>query len=129
MVDFGDDVSTFPDLDVTGNTITGVRVIAEACLRRLMTPEGSLSYDPDYGYDLSELLNEDLEDRELRRHAARAELELEKDERILNARVELTLDASTHTLKIRITGELADREDFELVMKIDEVSADVLKAA
>lgn len=129
MADFGEDVSTFPDLDVTGNSITGLRTIAEACLRRLSTPEGSLEYDPDYGYDLRDLLNEDLDARDLRRHAARAEIELEKDERIARADVVLSLEPTTHKLTIRITGTLVNAIAFQFVLGIDAVTSDVLKAA
>ena len=127
MADYGTDVSTFPGFDTTGRTITGARVVAEACLRRLMTPRGSLPYDLDYGYDLRDLLNEDLSAGDLRRHELAAELELEKDERIDSADVTLTLDTSTFTLSIRITGTLSNAAAFAFTLAVGQVSAAVLK--
>ncbi len=59
MTDFVVDVSTFPDLDSSFTLITGRRVIAEAILRRLLTPRGGLAYDPDFGLDVRGWLNED----------------------------------------------------------------------
>lgn len=127
MADYGTDVSTFPGFDATGRTITGPRVVAEACLRRLTTRRGSLSYDPDGGYDLTDLLNEDLSASDLRRHELAAELELEKDDRITSADVTLTLDAATFTLSVRITGTLSNGAAFAFTLAISQVSAAVLK--
>jgi hypothetical protein len=130
-VDYGLDVSTFPDLDVTGRTIGGVRVVAECTLRRLTTPNGTLEYDPDFGRDVRDLLNEDFDEQDLRREQVGIANEVEKDERILRADVVLKLDAAAFKLTIRITGELAGaaRAPFEFVLAISKVSAAVLKAA
>jgi hypothetical protein len=127
--DLGTDVSTFPDLDVTGRKITGARVVAECCLRRLTTQADTLGYDPDFGYDLRDLLNEDFSDSELRRHEARAAIEVEKDERIRRADVTLTLNHATHTLTVRITGTLISDRDFLLTLGIGQLSAEVLQVA
>lgn len=125
MADFGLDVSTFPGLDVTGRNLTGSRVVAEACLRRLITPRSALRYDPDYGYDLRDLLNDDVTDADLRRHALSAELELEKDERIDTVSVTLTLVG--FNLTVAISGTLSNAASFDLTLAIDQVSADVLR--
>jgi hypothetical protein len=123
---YGADVSTFPDLDVRGIQINGPRAVAECLLRRLMTKNASIGYDTDAGYDLRDLLNEDLSDRELRRHALRASAECEKDERILSATVTLSLDRSTHRLTVRITGELVDLKTFDLTASITSISSELL---
>lgn len=125
MADYGLDVSTFPGLDVTGRNISGSRVVAEACLRRLITPRGALRYDPDYGYDLRDLLNDDVTAADLRRHALSAALELEKDERIDAVSVTLTL--SGFTLTVAISGTLSTAAAFDLILAIDQVSAAVLR--
>lgn len=122
---FGTDTSTFPDFDGTGRTISGVRVVAECLLRRFTTRRGTLFYDPDFGLDLRDLLNEDLDASDLRRFTALAKLEAEKDERVVEAAVSLSLSGST--LKIQISGELSTREAFDFVLAIDKVSAEVLR--
>jgi hypothetical protein len=129
MADYGTDVSTFPDLDVTGRGITGPRVVAECTLRRLTTAAGSLEYDKDFGYDVRELLNEDLSDIELRREQARIAMEVEKDERVASADVRLVLDRVTMKLFLHVGGSLYDGKVFRFVLAIDKVSAAVLEAA
>lgn len=124
MADYGSDISTFP-FDGTGRRITGARVVAEACLRRLMTQSGTLSYDPEYGVDLRWLLNEDLDASDLRLAESMAKFELEKDDRIRRANVSLAL--ADNKLTVRIAGELADRESFAFTLGIDSVSASVLE--
>lgn len=127
MVDFGADVSTFPETDMTGRMIDGRRATAECLLRRYTTPHGSLEYDEDFGCDLRVLLNDDLDDGDLRRVEAAASAEALKDERILSASVTLTLNRQTMTLSIRIVGVLSDRSSFDFVLAVNNVTAEILK--
>ncbi len=129
MSDYGQDVSTFPDLDVTGRTISGARCVAECTLRRLTTEEGTLDYDRDFGRDIRDLLNADVTPKEIRREEIRVANEIEKDERVLRADVTMTLDEQKQTLTIRVGGELVDAESFDFVLAITAVSAEILKAA
>lgn len=129
MVDFGTDVSTFPVFDVTGRTISGVRAVAECSLRRFTTPHGSLEYDPDFGRDMRDLLNDDFDDADLPAEAGAAEAELEKDERVLTANVTLDLDRSASSLTLSAGGTLADGRPFQFVLAIADVSSDILKAS
>lgn len=129
MADFGLDVSTFPDLDVQGRQISDVRSVVECTLRRLITPNGSLRYDTDFGYDLRDLLNDDLTDLELRRHAARVAIEVEKDERVRSATASLAWDpVRPFVLKIRITATLIDDRTFNLTAAISDIGAELLAA-
>jgi hypothetical protein len=125
---FGTDVSTFPGLDVNGRQISEARAMAEWALRCLTTAPGDLSYDPEWGHDLRDLLNEDLDDRDLRRHESLSETALERDERVARADVQLSLEKSTFTLTVRIGGTLVTGRKFNLVLAIDQVTASVLKA-
>src|SRR5690349_19557551 len=112
-LDFGTDVSTFPDLDVRGTEIRDVRSVVECCLRRLMTPNGSLEYDRDFGYDLRDLLHDDLVEADLRRHESRVALELEKDERVLSAEASIAFDTvRPFVLLVRVTAVLVDDREF-----------------
>lgn len=129
MADFGLDVSTFPDLDVQGRQISDVRTVVECSLRRLITPNGSLTYDPDFGYDLRDLLNDDLSDRDLRRHSSLVAIELEKDERVLSASASLSWDpVRPFVLKVRITATLIDDREFTFTAAISSVGAELLAA-
>lgn len=127
VIDLGTDVSTFPDLDKTGRTISDNLALAECCLRRLTTDEGSLDYDLDFGRNLSELLNEDLDERELRREEALAAQQLELDERIATASVTLSLDRSAMKLTVKVTGELVTGRTFDFVASVNALSAELLQ--
>lgn len=130
-VNYGTDVSTSPDLDMSGETVSGVRAIAECTLRRFTTDADTLDYDPDFGRNLQDLLNEDFGDGDIEREQAGAETEAEKDERILSASVSMVLDERAFKLTIRITGTLNDGRatPFLFVLSIDKVSAEILKVA
>lgn len=127
MVDFGSDVSTFPETDMTGRMVDGRRATAECLLRRYMTPYGSLPYDEDFGCDLRVLLNDDLDDGDLRHLESVASAEALKDERILTASVTMTLNKQESKLSVRIAGTLSDRSSFDFVLAIGNVTAEVLK--
>jgi len=124
---YGADVSTFPDLDVRGVQIREEESVAECCLRRLGIDNGSISYDKDAGFNLRDLLNEDLSDSDLRRNEVRAAMECEKDERVRSATVSMTLDAATFTLKVRIRGVLVSGRTFALTAAISKVSVELFR--
>jgi phage baseplate assembly protein W len=128
-IDFGADVSTFPDLDVRGTEISDVRSVVEASLRRLITPNGSLEYDRDFGYDLRDLLHDDLTETDLRRHEMRVALELEKDERVLSAEASIAFDEERpFVLLVRVTAVLVDDREFSFTGAISTISAELLAA-
>lgn len=127
MIDFGADVSCDPDLDVTGRVIEGELVLMEHSLRRLTTKHGALEYDPDFGFDLRDYLNEDLDDEDLPAIQLGAAHELEKDERVSRANVSITLDKATFTLTPRIELETIDGDIVRFTLGIDQVSATILK--
>jgi hypothetical protein len=124
--EFGADVSTFPDLNVTGQKIDETKSVAECVLRRWVTPAGSLSYDRDAGYDLRDLLNDDLTASDLRRHSSRAAIEAEKDERVRSMTVSMTLDPSTFRLVVRARGVLINDREFSFTAAITQISAEFL---
>lgn len=128
-IDFGRDVGTFPDLDVRGTEISDVRSVVEASLRRLITPNGSLEYDRDFGYDLRDLLHDDLTETDLRRHEMRVALELEKDERVLSAEASIAFDEERpFVLLVRVTAVLVDDREFSFTGAISTISAELLAA-
>lgn len=121
---FGTDVDTFPDLDGTGRMISGPRVIMVMALRRLTTPYGSLRYDPDFGLDLREYLNEDLDAVALLMLQSRIVMEVSKDERVLRCTARVTL--LDDVLRIRI-GIATEQGPFEFTLSISDVTAQILQ--
>lgn len=122
---WGTDVSTFPDLDATFSLLGSQRIVAEAVARRLLTPHGTLFYDPDSGVDLRELLGEGFTQAKLYRLRSLISSEAEADERVLSAAVALTFNAAAQSLSVRVTIQTADGPDFALVLDINKLSVDL----
>lgn len=125
MVDYGLDVSTYPDLDPTFGWTSGITTLAQALARRLETPAGSLPYDPDYGLDLREYVADDLDDSDVLRLQSLIAAQAAQEERVLDANVTATQTLATQTLTLAIALRLADGT-FALTIAIDDVSASVL---
>ncbi len=125
MIDFGTDVSTYPDLDPNFGAISGPRAVAECCARMLETPRGSLVYAPNRGFDLRAALNESITTRVLDRLRSGIEQEAMKDERVLDATAQLTFIPSTSTLRVVLTLTTADGP-FRLVLAVTSLSLTIL---
>ncbi len=105
--DYGRDVRCTTSLK-TGRFVSGVRLVAEACFRRLTTPRGMLrggDEEANYGLDLTELLGA----TNLRGVEAslpgRIRAELEKDPRVEEVTVDVlvtTTPAGDSTFSITI---------------------------
>lgn len=124
MTDFGSDLSCVSDCTPDMAVVTGRKLLAQAIARRYMTPRGGLIDDPNYGFDLTQYVNDDLSAKDIARIQAGAIAEAEKDERILSADVKIT----TNTAGIMVvTVVLTDAEGpFTLVLSVGEVTVDIL---
>jgi phage baseplate assembly protein W len=123
MSDFGRDFSALPDQAFSLQE--GLPNLAEAIARRLMTPRGGLFYDPSYGLDVRQYLNEANTVAVRFELASLVEAECEKDPRVLAATVEVeTLD----TRSVRLRAALTTAEGpFPLVIRADELTVEVLR--
>jgi phage baseplate assembly protein W len=92
MIDYGTDLSCTSDLSPALVTVSGRRIILEACVRRLMTPLGSLRRHPQYGYDVRDELNDDLGPGDLARIGAAVAVQLLRDTRLVAVTCRATLD-------------------------------------
>lgn len=123
---YGTDLSCVTDLaedlaevDATSNT-----AIAQALIRRLITPRGSLPDDPDYGFDLRGLLNRGVTLAELRAVTGQARSELRKDDRVSDAKVSaaFTLANSTLSVTVEVTPADVDRDVFSFTFALTDSS-------
>lgn len=126
--DFGSDVSTYPDLDLSFTPIAGQRVIAEAVLRRLETDRGTLVYDLDYGIGIRSWLNESVTSARLRELEALVASECIADERIASADVTTTWVAASSSLRLHIIVSPADgvTPPFQLVVAVTSLTIELL---
>ena len=104
---------------------TGFRVVAEAIVRRWQTPRGGLVDDPNYGFDLSDFVSDDLGKSDLARIAKSAAAEALKDERVLACDV---------TVQYLVGGMLAVSGKvqtalgpFQLVVSVGQVTISLLQ--
>lgn len=118
------DVSTYPDLDPTLSLRTGRDMLTEAIIRRLSTPQGGLFYDLDYGTDVRSLLNERIQDRDLRIIEGRVEAEAKKDERIMEADAEVAMEGAKLTIRLKLLDAAGP---FVLSLTVDQLSVAQLR--
>ncbi len=101
--DLGTDFFCDGDLTPGLDTVSGRLCLAQALIRRLWGP---LFYDPNYGFDLREMVNScagstwSIEDR-IRR-------EFLQDERVESVQCRAEFDAEQRTLRVRCSVEDAD---------------------
>jgi hypothetical protein len=80
-------VYDFPD---GGGCVAGRVALAQALARRLITVRGTLLDDPDYGYDLQDLLNGRTKARDLADASAAIITQFRLDDRVRDAEVEVS---------------------------------------
>lgn len=131
MADFGTDLACVTDITAEGFTVTGPRLLAEALVRRWMTPRGMLLDDPDYGTDLRENINEGVDELALVRMRSELRAEACKDERVLDVTVTSTTLTTSKTGEVTVTFTVAvdvvDGSAFDLVVAISSVTVALLK--
>lgn len=115
----GTDFAGVEDIGPTLAQVSGRAALAQALLRRLMTPNGSLFYakfDPkaaEYGYDLRQHLND--MDPPVGAITFRVETECLKDQRVEDARAVVRLEGEDLFVDLTITDALGP---FELVVGV-----------
>lgn len=122
---FGSCWSCVDDLTMPAIMVTGNRVVAEAIARRWSTPRGGLVDDPNYGFDLTDYISDDVTQTDLGRIAALAGAEAKKDERVLSCAVTITLDLAG---KLTVTGNVRTATGpFQLVLAVSQVTVALLQ--
>lgn len=115
----GIDISALPDLAFTLKG--GLANLGEALCRRLQTPRGQLFYNPDYGLDLRERINDSFSNvSEIAALTHDVEFECEKDNRIIECNATAEIDDGT-LLAINIFGT-STLGPFDFVLGIDAIT-------
>lgn len=127
MADAGVDIRFDGDLDPLFGTVTGRAAIVQAAVLGLQASSGSLepiNGDTSWGFDVLFALNEDLNSRSIAAVQASIRTQLLRDERVLAAAVQLTLNESTDELVI--DAKIRDAEGvFTLVLGVDRIAANI----
>lgn len=124
---YGTDLSCVTDLDPDLAEVdpASTTAIAQALLRRLITPRGSLPDDPDYGYDLRGLLNRGVTANDLRSITSQARNECRKDDRVTDVDIDATFTLGASQLDVSITVTPADpaTDTFSFTFAITDTDA------
>ena len=116
------------DVDPMGRPVTGPLAVAQAISRRLVTTRGTLFYDPEYGFNVRDFLNESIDAQALFQMQSGIEGECLKDERVEAAQAYVEFIEESSQLIIAIQLVLSSGP-FELVLGVDAVTTELLMSA
>lgn len=85
--DFGIELSCVGDVASDSRVVSGFVVVAESVVRRWTTPRGRLIGYPNYGYDITQYINDDMSPRQIQGMIAGMQAEALKDERVSSCQV------------------------------------------
>jgi hypothetical protein len=122
---YGSDMSLLMDLDPMGTVVIGRLLLAQALIRRWTTPRGRLLDDPNYGYAVTDELNDDLSPTDISDIADNMDAEAEKDERVVSSSTIVQFNAVTGFLITNTTIEDGGGP-FQLVLQISDVTVTIL---
>lgn len=123
MVDFGTDLSCVTDLTSDCAEVGGSLVWLQSLARRL---QGSLFYDPNYGYDLVDMLDDEITDTS----AIGADIDIEflKDERTLTSSTIAVTTKKNGEVTIETTSRVRSAfGPFTLTLSADKVTVTILQ--
>lgn len=118
-----------PGLDPKFRRLKGPRLIAEAFLKRIISPRESVHYDLDLGKDVRAFLSSRLDAGRLFSIGIALSAEGAKDERVESADVDVTIVERAGKKTLRVAGKLTpvEGETFDFVGEINEVRAALLE--
>jgi len=121
----GVDISCYPDLDAGFSLVSGYTALGQSLARRLETPRGGLFYDPDYGTDMREMVNDAATSAFAQQRQQQIEAEALKDERVGTATATVTYSPATSTATVKLTVDTA-AGPYTFVMAVTAVTIALL---
>jgi hypothetical protein len=112
------------DLSMPSYMASGNQCVAEAILRRWGTSPGQLIDDPNYGYNLSDLISDDLSQGDIAYAQQSLAAEAQKDERVLSAKVVLQLTVAG--LLTVVATIVTAGGPFQMVVAVSSVTTSLL---
>lgn len=129
---FGKDVSCTDEMR-SGRFASGLRLVAEACYRRLITPRGDLrggDNEDNYGIDLTSLVGASNPKQVAAALPGRIQNELTKDERVVDVEVDIVQTVAGPSTSFVITILVETTEGpFSLTLAASDVTVSLLGIA
>lgn len=124
---FGTDLSCVTDLTSDCAEVSGVMCWLQNLCRRLQTPIGTLIDDPDYGYDILDQLDAEIDTSTLGAIGADIDSEFLKDERTLASSTTVVSVVQNGAVTLTITSRLRSAlGPFTLVLSVSQVTVQIL---
>lgn len=128
MVDFGTDLSCVTDLTTDCAEVSGALCWLQSLARRLQVPLGGLFYDPDYGYDLTGKLDDEIAIADLTSIAADIDNEFLKDEQTLSSSTTVVSTVNNGAVTLKTTSKVSSAAGpFTLVLSVTNVTVKILQ--
>ena len=112
------------DLSMPSYIASGNQAVVEAILRRWTTTRGQLIDDPNYGFNVYDLVSDDLGTTDIANAQQKLAAEAQKDERVLRASVQLTLTTPGLLSIVAVITTAAG--PFKLVLAVSAVNLTIL---
>lgn len=129
---YGVDLDCVTDITPTCDEVDPMSrvAVAQAAIRTLITPRGTLIDAPDYGFDVRKHCNRATTAAELRSVADQAAAAVRKDDRVDDATVTALYDDRERRLTVSVRLTCVDPElgTFALTFAVDESGAALLEA-
>jgi hypothetical protein len=112
----GTDIALLGDLNPVWGLVSGFTNLGYAIARRLNAVLGSLFYDLGYGFDLNDLVNQDLLPSDVARISQAIAGQCLLDERVQTCRAALSFDNPSSTLTIIVSGTIPSGQAFQFIL-------------
>lgn len=126
--DYGHDLFCTDDIDLQGREVDGLTCLAQALYRRIISPRGSLIDDPNYGFDITRFLDDDMGKDDAARVGAGVDAELLKDERVVRSQTTATL-VTGGVLNLVTVVKPSTGPTFRLVVAATSVTVQLLQVS
>ncbi|HXJ47543.1 MAG TPA: hypothetical protein VNF91_00110 [Candidatus Acidoferrum sp.] len=118
----GVDIALQGDLNPVWGLVSGFTNLGYAISRRLNAVLGSLFSDLGYGFDLSDLVNQDLLPTDVARISQAMAGQCLLDERVQTCRAALSFDNPSSTLTIVVSGTIATGQQFQFILAANGIT-------
>ena len=131
MVDYGSDLACLDDLDENMSEISGLTCLTQALYRRITTSRTGLIDDPDYGFDVTSLVDCAMTRRQMAIIASQIDGEFMKDERVLRSSTIGAYQSDQGATGRYVATSTVTTADgpFKLVLSVSSVTVDLISVS
>lgn len=124
---YGHDLSCATDLDPGMVEVDGVQGLAQSLYRRIITPRGTLIDDPNYGFDVTQYIDDDVDQAAISRCQSGVDAEFVKDERVVRSATVAAFFGGVLTIQSLVTP--GSGPNFRLTVAATAVTVTLLQVS